>query len=200
MIQLRSATEGEMILAFLRAEIDSTRYRNEIAKALAFVRQPPALIDAPNLADPTENLARRVMLAAYRGYDLGTGLFEGFPGDMVWRYVQLEVRDFNRMRYINDIATPRQLWHKLTGGTRLVTDGARNYVKSPPAGLSHIADVLAGFRSGEAFQPLIAAEHADGSVILIEGHSRATVYLIEGQTSAHAFVGSSPSISGWAFY
>jgi hypothetical protein len=162
--------------------------------------QPPALIAAPNLADPTENLARRVMLAGYRGYDLGTGLFEGFPRDMVWRYVQLEARDFNTMRYINDIATPRRLWHKLTGGSRFVTDGARNYAKSPPAGLSYIADVLAAFRAGETFQPLIVAEHADGSVILIEGHSRSTVYLMEGQTSAHAFVGSSRAISGWEFY
>jgi hypothetical protein len=200
MIELRNATEDEMILAFLRAEVDSTRYGAKIAEGLAFVRQPQALIAAPNLADPTENLARRVVLAGYRGYDLGTGLFEGFPGDMVWRYVQLEARDFAVMRYINDIATPRRLWHKLTGGSRLVADGARNYTSGPPAGLSHIMDVLAAFRTGEMFQPLIAAEHTDGSLILIEGHSRATVYLMEGQTFAHAFVGSSPVMARWAFY
>lgn len=203
MIELRPAIEDEMIAAFLQAEIESTRYSDKIALGLALVRQTRVLIDSPNLADPTENLARRVILAGYRGYDLNTGLFENFPrwSDITWSYVELESSDFGRMRYINDARSSGKVWHRLTRGTYLVVDGAKNIDwRYPPIGLEHLPAVLAELRNGRVFPPLIAAARADGSLTVIEGHSRATAYAAEGKTDVKVFVGNSARLSSWVFY
>src|SRR5689334_13998917 len=67
-IEIGPATENEMIAAFLRAEIDSSRYGNNFVKTgLAQLRLERNIIDAPNLADAVENDVRR-QLMRYRGY------------------------------------------------------------------------------------------------------------------------------------
>ena len=55
-------------------------------------------------------------------------------------------------------------------------DAARNFVAGVPAaaGMRHIGDIISDIQAGKSFPPLIAAEDPDGSLILIEGHSRAT--------------------------
>ena len=199
MIELRSATEDEMIAAFLRAEITSSRYESLIMQVLRSLSRGRSLIENPDVADATASRMRKMVLG-YRGYP-ADGLFQGFPTDVTWRCVRLELRDFETMRYINDIGTPHRHWDNLTGGTRRVTDGAKSYERNPPVGLAHIAGVLAALRSGHVLQPMIFAEHADGSLILLEGHSRATAYIMNGQTAGQeAFVGSSPSMPSWVFY
>ena len=48
---------------------------------------------------------------------------------------------------------------------------------------------------------LIAAQADDGSLILIEGHSRATAYVMEKFfDGVEALVASSPSMPAWSFY
>jgi hypothetical protein len=56
-IEIGPATENEMIAAFLRAEIDSSRYGNNFVKtSLAQRRLQRNIIDSPNLADAVERL------------------------------------------------------------------------------------------------------------------------------------------------
>ena len=55
------ATVDDMVLAFLRAEVDAPRYRQ------FFVNLDRRLIDAPDLTNPAENRMRRQMLDSYRG-------------------------------------------------------------------------------------------------------------------------------------
>jgi len=202
MIERGAATEDEMLAAFLRAEIDSSRYGNNFVKTgLAQLGLERHIIDAPNLTDAAENGARR-RLMQYRGYEARTALFTGFPLDVRWRRVELEARDFETMQYINDARATSPHWTNLSDGTRLVSVGARNFRQrlTDPA-TQQIADIAQALRNGRCFPELIAAEAEGGSLILIEGHSRATAYALEEPVRAvEVLVGSSPSMSGWYFY
>jgi hypothetical protein len=89
MIERGPATENDMVVAFLRAEIDSSRYDDHIKTPLAQGGSERRLIDEPNLADPAENALRKQLLT-FRGYEARTALFAGFPADATWRRVTLE--------------------------------------------------------------------------------------------------------------
>jgi hypothetical protein len=202
MIECGAASEDEMIAAFLRAEIDSSRYGNDFVKTGLTQRGlERSIIDTPNCADAPENAIRRDLMQ-YRGYKTRQALFAGFPSDVRWRRVELEARDFAAMRYINDALTETPHWTSLSGGTRLVSVGARNFRQRQTDPTNHqIAAIAQELRNGRRFPELIAAEAEDGSLILVEGHSRATAYAIEEPVhSVEALVGSSPSMAKWVFY
>jgi hypothetical protein len=80
--------------------------------------------------------------------------------------------------------------------------GAENFQRDPITHeTQHIPGLLAALRSGKALDPLIAVQAPSGPLVLMEGHSRAIVYAIEGCTDkVDAFVGTSPLMSGWAYY
>ena len=150
--------------------------------------------------DATENIVRKQLLGYYRGYPQ-QGLFNGFPRDAAWRRVELEPPDFETMRYINDTHADRH-WVNLTDGTRLVAVGARNFrERTATPATQHITAIAEAIRNRVRFPELIAAQHQDGSLILIEGHSRATAYLMEQSTrEVEVLVASSPSMATWVFY
>lgn len=200
MIERVAATEDEMLAAFLMAEIDSSRYGPNIRANLAARRLERRLIDAPNMTDSVENATRR-QLIGNRGYENREALFAGFPRDVTWRRVELEAPDFDTMRYINDTKAG-SYWANLSDGTRLVSAGARNLRQRPAdPDTQQIGAIAQALRKGVRFPPLIAAQHREGSLILIEGHSRATAYVMEHFAGVvEAFVGSSPSMPSWVFY
>jgi hypothetical protein len=189
LIEVGIATADEMIAAFLRAEIGSSRFSVIINVCLAQLGWHRRLIDLPDTTSASENQARRSILQGYRGYP-DQLLFAGFPSDTVWRRVMLEPSDFASLRYAND-SRGDQLLMKLSGGTRRVKDGAHNCTNLPqPEDTAHIGEVTAALRSGLMFAPIIAVEAGDGSLILMEGHSRATAYVIERFAgNVEAFVG-----------
>jgi len=197
MIEIGPATEDEMIAAFLQAEINSSRYGDRIKLALQLSGFSRAAIDVPDTSDADANAMRRWVLGSYRGYP-NAALFTGFP-PVTWHRARLEPADFQRMRYANELPT----LVALSGPTRLVADGARNFVAGVPAavGMDHIADIIAAIEAGRSFPPLIAAEDTDGSLILIEGHSRATAYAITGLSdNIDAFVGRAASFAAWHYH
>jgi hypothetical protein len=196
MIERGPATEDEMVLAFLRAEIDSSRYDEFIATALVRLGFTRRLIDEPDLTDGPENAGRKRLLA-FRGYESREALFTGFPSDVRWRRVAFEAADFETLRYAN-----YKTWVELSEGTRLVSVGVRSFLQCPDdPGTYQINGIAAALRNCHRFPPLIAIEGADLSLILVEGHSRATAYMLENRTAeVEALVGSSPAMHRWAFY
>jgi hypothetical protein len=196
MIERGRATEDNMVAAFLRAEINSSRYDDHILAPLRQQGLSRRLIDEPNLADAAENVLRKRLLD-FRGFRVRNALFTRFPMDAQWRRVTLEPDDLGRLRYAN-----YPTWVELSGGTRLVNDGARNFRGLPDEpNTHHICAIAEACRNGIRFPELITAEAHDGSLILIEGHSRATAYLMEGFTDdIEALVASSPTIHRWEFY
>jgi hypothetical protein len=200
MIERGPATENDVVIAFLRAEIDSSRYEHFVKRGLSQLGVDRSLIDEPNLADAAQNLGRKRLLAFYRGYP-NRFLFRGFPLDATWRRVGLELRDLETMRYINDAGSDRH-WINLTDGTRLVGDGARNFQQRPRDGATHhIGAIASAIRRGQRFPDLIVAQACDGPLILLEGHSRATAYVMEQFAGeVETLVASSPSMPEWTFY
>jgi hypothetical protein len=189
-----------MVAAFLRAEIGSSRYSARINVCLAQLGWHRRLIDLPDITSASENQARRTVLQGYRGYP-DQALFARFPSDAVWRRVMLEPRDFANLRYAND-ARGNQLLMRLSGGTRRVMDGARNLTNGPYSEeTAHFGQVAAALRGGRTFAPLITVQCEDGSLILLEGHARATAYVIERfAENVETFVASAPNMVRWTWY
>jgi len=199
MRELGPATEVEVVLAFLKAEIDSPRFGPAVAKILDNSGLGRAmLIDNADLANPGHNRLRTELLKAVRGYRAGLYLFKGFPGDVRWRRVELLPGDVGNLRYANF-----PTWVALSNGSRLVADGAANIdrIQTAENVNASIKTVAAAVTAGQRYAELIAVEAHDGSLILVEGHTRATAYVLARVAEpVHCFVGSSPTMRPWAFY
>jgi hypothetical protein len=196
---LKPSTEDAMILAFLRAEIESPLYSDNILR-IAGAR---ALVDQGDLASEQENAMRRVILGSYRGY--GWALFEGFPNDLVWHRAGLTIDELGAAKYMD---YPR--WVVLSGGTRLIAEGAKNVGKPwPPEATDldpspSILAIAVRLEQGESFPELILVGEPEAQpegLVLVEGHSRATAYVYAAvETEVEALVGFSPGIVKWRWY
>src|SRR6267142_5386392 len=124
MIEVRAATADEMILAFLRAEIESPTQRGGItAGGLAHIRADRAqLIDHADLESPQQNYTRCWILGYARGYRLNQYLFTGFPNDTAWRLVTVMPAEVKFFKYANQ----QEGWAGVSGSSRLVIDGVMN--------------------------------------------------------------------------
>jgi hypothetical protein len=202
MTELGPATEDEMVLAFFRAEVDSSRFGGEYPRCFAHFGQfgfdKRVLIDAADLRSDQQNAIRWWILAATRGYGVGLYVFTGFPYDVAWRRVALQPTDFPRLRYMK-----HDNWIKLSGGTRRVLDGAANIdsVVVPNHTNDLIRAIAAQVRTGKKYAELIGIAGENGDVILVEGHVRATAYaLAQMPEQVECIVGSSPGMRNWPFY
>lgn len=199
MIERGPANELEMVLAFLRAELDSPRFgaayqgildRSGVSRV--------ALIDRPDLGSRRDNFHRSELLRAVRGYGSRTLLFAGFPTDVAWRRVDLEQADLDRLRYANF-----PTWNNLSGGSRRVLDGARNVasVQDAEGTAGHVQGIVAQLALGRRYPELIAVAGADDTLVLLEGHTRATAHALVGiGKPVPVLVGCSASMAEWAFY
>jgi hypothetical protein len=173
--ELGPATEHDVVLAFLQAEVDSPRFGPRVAQVLQGLRLTRALIDQPDLASAQQNFDRIRVLASYRGYRVNQALFTGFPCDTItWRRVRLGPDDFAMLRYCNEKGAPGYLL--MSGGTRRVVDAAANFERIPTDATPHVQAVVAGVRAGQTYPPLVAVDSGVGDMILVEGYTRATAY------------------------
>ena len=79
MIELGPATENDMVLAFVRAEIDSPRFGGRYHHCLAMLGSDCRLIDNADVMDAQQNAVRQKLLGCTRGYGKNTALFSDFP-------------------------------------------------------------------------------------------------------------------------
>jgi hypothetical protein len=202
MIDLGPTTENDMVVAFLKAEVDSARfkayYEGHFAQLanLGFDRQ--TLVYSPDPQSAEQNAIRKEILKVVRGYTDGQFLFIGFPVDVNWRRIALESTDLPKLRYANYPA-----WLKLSGGTRRVIDGAANInlIDLGDGTNAHILAVAADVRIGKKYPELIGVAGENDDLILLEGHTRATAYaLTQLPERIECIVGSSPTMRTWAFY
>jgi hypothetical protein len=189
---LRPATEAEMVLAFVRAEVD-----RESLPAWARV-----VIDAPDTSDESQN-ALRARLLDRRGYRQNESLFKDFPADVSWQRASLTIDELSRASYIN---CHEPTWQTYSGGTRLIADGARNVgkVTLPNDPTAVILAIAAAVKQGRSFPELILVGSPNANpeqLVLLEGHKRATAYVYGGQPSElETLVGFSPDIDGWYWF
>ncbi len=199
MIELGQALGCEVVLAFLRAEIDSPRYSDHIVWQLkSSCLSRTQLIDDPDLNNENHNFIRLAMLD-YRGLRNRGALFHKFPADVLWRRVELEPHELGRLKYISK----DENWMSFSEGTRSpsrVAERIANHelLENPGPGIIAIQEKL---RQGERFPELIVAGGNGNDLILIEGHYRATAYV--GLTWAEnipMFLGSSPQMHKWHWF
>jgi hypothetical protein len=192
---IASITEDEMVLEFLRAEVDSSSFSGS-PRAILGSRQP---IDAPDLGNEAENALRRTALGAYRGYGHDALLFAGFPTDVTWQSVALTQSELGEMRYLNYMT-----WVELSGGSRLVKDGAANVELVPVADVDKIIlPIERDISRGAEHAPIILVSQRPGdSLIILEGCKRATAYYraLPEDAELVAIAGYSESLSDWTFF
>jgi hypothetical protein len=183
------------VLAFLQAEIDSPKWgRHYPATMRASGLERARLIGAPDLFDAQANRDRMGLLGDVRGFGRGAGLFRDFPLDVEWRQVMVEPPDFQQLKYISGDAD----WLDLSGGTRLVQEGARNFEVDTRIAAS-VRRTRRAIEQGRCTAALILVESGRGELVIVEGHTRATAYAVLSDRSFPAFVGTSPLMMQGAF-
>lgn len=125
MQDLGPATDDQVILAWLQAEVESPRFQ---ANLLAGARDPVAFLALarqvahdPDLNSHQQNAVRRAFIAGARGFGIGTAIFAGLDNDIVWRRVSVTVPEVAEMYYANVDG-----WTALAPDTRRVGEGASN--------------------------------------------------------------------------
>jgi hypothetical protein len=201
---LGTATEDQVILAWLQAEIESPDFQAYV------IGNPPnpanlslALKAArsPDLRDKAQNDFRRQIITATYGFGTGAGSFQGLSNDIKWRRVRLTTDEVGEMLYARQGAA----WPILSPATRKVAEGATNIghvftgdqtnmvVLSLASGLCH---------SDKKVPEIIALRRHDGHLVILEGHARATAIVLEAHRfpkGVDAYVGDGPSVANWPF-
>jgi hypothetical protein len=190
---LRSATEDEMVLEFLRAEIENVP---EWARSI---------VDRPNLEDESENERRRCLLTG-RGFGWDMFLFRGFPSGVAWFDTTLTVDELSCVKYIDHDET----WRRMSGGARSIPEALPNignqlFLDNPNADPSAvILGIASAVEEGRSFPKLILAGPLDATaeqLVLVEGHKRATAYVYGGKPAeAQALIGFSYAIKNWYWF
>jgi hypothetical protein len=199
MIERGPAAADEMVLAFLKAEIDSPRFSDKYLDILSQSGLGRALlIDHADPGNPRDNRLRTALLQLVRGYGGDKLLFAGFPPDVRWRRADLEPGELSRLKYANF-----RSWAALTRGSRRVIDGARNIDIVPTADNSgaNIKAVVEQLRRGRRYSELIVVEGPQDDLIIVEGHTRATAYVLDEHAEPiPLLVGTSRLLHQWVFY
>ena len=174
---LRSSSEAEMLLCFLKAEYTSPRFAEDLHAAMAQCHAEPELILQGDPENEMENALRAEVMGQFRGYGRDEELFQNFPvGKADWVYAQLEAEDLARIRYID-----YSYWNEISNGTSCPLDAVGNIRAD-----HRIFDVphdrfLAGeqfLRSGGKFPPIVLLWSEKGPYVIVEGHLRMTAYAL----------------------
>lgn len=98
---LRPGSEAEMVALFLRTELPSDRWRDDLQALRERAGVPERVVTDPDLDDEAENQARLRLLTQHRGYGTRTELFEGFPCDVCWWWMTITSAELARVRFID---------------------------------------------------------------------------------------------------
>ncbi len=100
MIYLRASSEDEIILEYLKGEINSERFRSQIIEVLGHLKVSIDIIEKADLKDRDENERRKDILRLFRGYGSNTHLFENFPIISKWIYAECSSDDMILRTYV----------------------------------------------------------------------------------------------------
>jgi hypothetical protein len=199
MIELGLARECEVVLAFLKAEIDYSDHRLRIQQFLqAFGVTKQELLDDSSLDNDYYNAVRAVVFDGYRGYLRRTALFTGFPKKVNWLRVELESTDLDRLKYVGSAE-----WTPLSDGTRRPQRVVEKIARGELSAIfvQKVASIEKSLMLGEILPDLVAVEGDGTDLILVEGAHRTTAYVnLKWKKNVAAFIGSSPLMPNWRFY
>jgi hypothetical protein len=199
MRQLRPSSEAEMVALFLRTELPSDRWRDDMRVLLERAGLTDRVVTDPDLNDDAENQVRLRLLTEHRGYGTRTELFEDFPDEVCWKWMAVTPDDLAEVRYIE-----YDYWVELSGGTRLAVDAAtRIRAGVAPFGVSNdgVLGMAQAVADGASFPPLILVTTGPGAdLVVLEGHVRLTAFMLARDhlpPELEVLVGSSPTMTRW---
>jgi hypothetical protein len=201
---LGAATEDQVILAWLQAEIESADFQAYI------IGNPPnpanlsAALKAarsPDLRDPEQNALRRQIITSVYGFGQGAGTFEGLTNDIAWRRFRATTDEVAEMLY----ARRDGAWRLLSPVTRKVVEGATNvgHIFTGDSTNMVVLSLASGLCHSEKKVPeIIALRRPDGTLVILEGHARATAIVLEAHRflgGVQVYVGEGPSVANWPY-
>jgi hypothetical protein len=204
MEDLGDATEDQVMLAWLQAEIESLDFQQYIVgdpPNPAYLSMALKAARSPNLKDREQNELRRRIITKTHGFGQGTGSFQGLDNDIKWRRIRLTTAEVAEMLYARQTGA----WMILSPVTRKVAEGATNvgHVFTGDSTNMVVLSLASGICHSEKKVPeIIALRAPDGRLVILEGHARATAIALEAHRFPHgvqAYVGDSPSVAHWAY-
>ena len=169
---IKDTNESEMILQFLKGELNSNRFNNDLNKVLNNLNIDCNIITNGNILNLEENKLRLKIMKEYRGYP-DKELFERFPKVIDWKYVSLSEEDLDNIYYID-----YDYWNLLSNNTsrpseavKVIKNGIEVYDVSNQPFLDGVE-----YLKNNIFPPVILLTCNDEKYLIIEGHSRMTIY------------------------
>ncbi|HEV2034089.1 MAG TPA: hypothetical protein VGU71_07810 [Candidatus Dormibacteraeota bacterium] len=200
------ATEDQVILAWLQAEIESVAFQQYIAGEPpnpVYLAQVLKASRKPNLGDAEQNELRRQIITKTHGLGLGTLSFEGLANDLHWRKLRASSLEVGELLYANR----HPAWSVLAPVSRKVAEGAANVGHVFTGDLTNMLVLALALKISEsnpvpALPEVICLKRPDGHLVILEGHTRATAIVLEGhrfKKGVSIYVGEGPSVTSWAY-
>lgn len=169
---IRKTNESEMILEFLKGELNSKRFNEDLNNAINELGLDSSVILNGNINDDQENIARLKIMKKFRGYP-DEELFERFPKIQEWKFLELNENDIDNIYYID-----YDYWNELSNGTSKPIEAAKVIKSGKEIYEVSNQPFLAGveYNKTNKFPPVILITCNDEKYLIIEGHSRMTVY------------------------
>lgn len=175
-----SIPESTMVATFLKAELDSERFAEELKRTMQKLRVPESIIATPNLQDKQENQIRAKVLGDYRGYKQNREIFTNFPENLAWYLAELNRAEIGNLHYVD-----YSYWNELTDNTHLVKDAVKNIQDGkivfnvPNDRFLTLAEKIGN--QEHDFEPIIVwGKDEYGALTILEGHLRATALGLAG--------------------
>jgi hypothetical protein len=205
MDDLGSATENQVVLAWLQAEIESVSFQQYLAGEPpnpVYLAQALRAARSPNLRDADQNELRRKIVVKTHGFGLGIKSFEGLANDIQWRRARVTSHEVGEMLY----ASGHAAWTALAPVTRKVAEGASNVGHVFSGDQTNMLVLALALRIADSNPPpalpeIICLRRPDSQLVIMEGHTRATAIMLEAHRMLQVtvFVGASPSVASWAY-
>lgn len=184
---IRNATESEMILEFLRGELNSNRFNSDLNKVLKKLNIESNIITNGNILDSKENKLRLQIMKEYRGYP-DKELFYLFPKEIDWKYVKLSSEDLDNIFYID-----YDYWNLLSSNTSKPSEAVKtikNDIEIFDVSNQPFLDGVE-YLKNNSFPPVVLLTCNGEKFLIIEGHSRMTIYafLPSKLNNTYAYIG-----------
>ena len=176
---IRKSNEDEIVLNFLKGELQSIRFNKDLIKTLEELNLSDEIITTANLNNEQENILRKEILAKFRGYGKNADLFENFPNITSYLLCEFSLEDLKDIFYIN-----YSYWNELSNNTHSPIDAAKNIEKNIEIYNVSNQPFIDGknvLENNKTFLPMIFLTHDYKSFIILEGHSRITIYALNPQ-------------------
>ncbi len=186
-IKIRESNEAEVILEFLKGEINSTRFSENLNNVLKELNIDKSIIVSGDINNKKENLIRLEIMHKFRGYP-NEDMFNNFPKINEWDFYEFDSSDLEHCYFID-----YDYWNELSSNSSLPRNAAHNILKGLEVydvSNEQYTNAKRYLENGGSFPPVVLITCNEEKYLIIEGHLRMTAYgLYSGFSKAYAFIG-----------